>query len=149
MLIADAHEAVEEFEKLDRKCDLQQHLVEEVSNYAAKVTKEKNKLYRQSQALMERFADQLTVVDLKEITEDEPAEEAAASGESGAAGGEVDSQQNDRTALLTQIEGWKSTAANLANCVDFYSHSSPQISSHQTLHSKRSYSTRRKNEKKR
>ena len=116
VLISDAHEAVEEFEKLDRKCDLQQHLVEEVSNYAAKVTKEKNKLYRQSQALMERFADQLTVVDLKEITEYEPAEEAAASGESGAAGGEVDSQQNDRTALLTQIEGSNSYCSAAKRC---------------------------------
>ena len=142
--IADATQAADEFEKLDRKCELQQHLVEEVSNYATKVTKEKNKLYRQSQLLLDKFADQLaevSIADLKEITEDET-EEDMSSGEAGAASAEAGAQEDDRTTLLAQIDGFNTNHLFLSFihltfmaldvrlfCPRFRSHNNERVSS--------------------
>ena len=35
--MSDANEAVQQFDELEKKCELQENLVEEVSSYASKV----------------------------------------------------------------------------------------------------------------
>ena len=37
IFVSDANEAVQQFDELEKKCELQENLVEEVSSYASKV----------------------------------------------------------------------------------------------------------------